>query len=323
MTEALPFKSAKSGNYFFIVFIASLVMFVLSTITTIKFLTIAKIEEVPDLTHRTVESARSLCRVNRLKIAIKEYRFDPKIAANFILAQDPLPNEKVKSGRIIHVVVSRGSRTIPVPAVIGQMLREGTLAIGNAGLKVGRVTRVANDQAPKDQILDQWPGHGHTITADGNVNLLVSTGHRPIWYIMPDLIGYPIDQATNTLEKLNMTLSEIKRKVDNTKPSGTVILQTPSPGSRVREGIPAGLVATTRSDNQNMIARFVTINYHVPAGNRDVRVKMVVRDDNGLRELYNAMESPGTDLVIRKILNGTSAVLRVYINGKFMEERII
>ncbi len=323
MTEALPLKSTKSSTFFFTVLIASLTVFALSTLTTIKFLTVAKIEVVPDLTHRTLESARSLCRVNRLNISVKEYRFDPKIAANFILDQDPKAEEKVKSGRLIQVVVSRGSRTITVPEVMGHSLREGTLAIDNAGLHVGRVTHIANERIAKDQVLDQWPKHGHNITSGSNVNLLVSSGPRPLWYIMPDLIGYPIDQATSTLENLNMDLSEIKRKVDNTKPSGTIMAQTPLPGSRVQAGMPAGLVATTRSDNQNLTTRFVSIHYHVPSGGRDVRVKLVVRDDNGLRELYNAMETPGTDLVVRKILNGTTAVLKVYINGKFTEERII
>lgn len=323
MNKAIALNSNKPGMFLFTVLLISITLFGISTVTTIKLLTKSKIVIVPELNFKSVESARSMCRVKRLKIDISEYRFDQRIPANVILDQEPKAEEKVKSGRIIKVVVSRGSQSVKIPVLTNQSLRAATISIENAGFHIGRVTRIYDNSIPKDQILDQWPAPKTDLTRGKNINLLISNGPKPVWYIMPKLKGSHIDDASRTLELLGMDLREIKRKVDNTLPSGTIISQTPQAGARIKTGIPAGLLVTTRTDNNNLVSRFVTINYHVPASQRDVRIKMLVRDESGLHELYNAMEKPDTDLVIRRTLSGESAKLKIYINSKLAEQRDI
>lgn len=320
-TSAQP--TLERGKYFLIVLLSSLTLFAVSTITTIKFLTKSKTVVTPDLTNKSVESARSICRVNRLKIEIKEYRFDERIPANVILEQTPLPKESVKSGRTIKLMVSRGSRSVKVPNVAGQLLRQATMMIEKAGLHLGRITRLYDPFIPKNQVMDQWPTPELAITHGAKINLLLSDGPEPFWFILPNFTRTHIDQSAWTLEKLGLHLSEIKRKIDNTQPTGTIIAQTPPVNSRVKSGMPAGLIATKRTDNLEVVSRFVTINFHVPASRREVRVKMLVSDDSGLHEIYNAMEKPDTDLTVRRTLSGTTARLKVYVNGQLTKEESI
>jgi len=56
---------------------------------------------------------------------------------------------------------------------------------------------------------------------------------------------------------------------------------------------------------------------------RDLRIKILASDSSGLHEIYNAMEKPNSDLLIRRTLVGPSAKLKFYVNGKFLEERDI
>lgn len=323
MTDAVKTQRSSLTTLILTILFASMTVFAVSTVTTIKLLTKSTTLAVPDLSHKSVESARSICRVKRLKLAIQGYRFDERIPANIILDQTPEPETKIKSGRVIKVIVSRGSRSVKVPALTNMSLREASLAIENAGLHVGRVTRIFSPLDPKDQVLQQWPAPAEDLTAGEKVSLLLSRGPKPVWFLMPQLKGQHIDQAADMLEKLGLQLSEIKRKVDNTQPTGMVIAQTPPAGARVKLGLPAGLIATKRTDHETALSRYVTIRYRVPAAKRDVRVKVLASDDTGLHELYNAMEKPDSDLLIRRTLIGTSATLKIYVNGQLQEEREI
>lgn len=314
---------SKTGPFIFLLLFTSLIVFGISTVATIKVLTRPKSVIVPELTHKSVESARSICRVKRLKLELADYRFDERIPANVILEQTPAAKEEVKSGRAIEVVVSRGNKSVKTPLIVDKELRQATIAIENAGLHIGRVTRLYSETIPKNQIIKQWPEPETNITYGDNVNLLISDGPKPFWFLMPDLEGGNTDQAVWILEQLGLKLREIKRIDDNTRPAGTVISQTPNPGTRVRSGIPTGLVVTKRTDNENIASRFVTINYYIPPANREVRLKMLVRDASGLHEIYNAMEKPDNELTIRRTLSGESAILKIYINGHLLEERDI
>jgi serine/threonine-protein kinase len=310
-------------TYFFILLSLSLFGFALSTLITTRLLRRVSIVKVPDLRHKSVESARSILRVKRLRIEIAEFRFDRRIPLNSIMAQVPAADQIVKSGRTIQVVVSRGSQAVKIPDISGLELRKAALSLGEKGLNIGRTTRIFDMQSPKNTILDHNPAAGDYAVRGSSINLLVSQGPRPIWFIMPGLKGRHIDNASRMLSHIGMELREIKRRQDDNQPSGTVLDQTPKPGGRVQASDPAGLTVSIQSADQQQTTRLVTVKYHVPPANMEVRIKMVARDDTGLHEIYSAMEKPNSEFTIRRTIHGAQAVLYIYINGKLHEERKI
>jgi len=309
--------------YIFLLCSISLFAFTASTLATLHFMRRVTITTVPDLSNKSVESARSVLRVKRLQMEITEYRFNQRIAANHILEQDPLPGQTVESGHQIKVVVSRGARTLTIPNLTGLSLQDAASRLEAAGFNLGRITRYYTDEADKEVILDQYPQSGTNAAGGTNIHLLVSLGPRPLWCIMPNLKGWYIDDATNLLNFIGMELKEIKRQVDDEQPTGMVMNQTPPAGVRIKAGDPAGLVVSIQSATSNQTTRFVNIEYLVPPTQMEVRVKFIVQDNSGLREIYNAMEKPNSKISIRRTINGEQAQLYIYINGKLQEERMI
>lgn len=275
---------------------------------------------VPDLANKSVESARSLLRVKRLSLEITGYQFDQRIAANRVLSQEPPAGSKLTSGRAVQVVVSRGASALEIPALAGLPLSEALQTLETLGLNPGRVTRLYDASADKDTVLAHYPESGARSSRGSNVDLLVSQGPRPLWFIMPSFLGWHVDEAVAFLREVGIEVQEIKRKVDDNRPTGTVVEQTPLAGSRVQRGSAAGLVATLQSLDQG-IAQLVRLEYQVPAGPIEVRVKLMLQDDTGLHEVYNAMEKPESLLNLSRTIRGARARLFIYLNGKLQEER--
>lgn len=310
-------------RFLLILAVCALFALVASTLTTMGIMHRTQDVTVPDLSHKSVESARSVLRVKRLRIEISEYRYDKRIAANKILEQDPKPDTTVASGQAIQVVVSRGSQTLETPDVAGLTLTEAAGQFVNLSLNLGRVTRIYTTLEEKNRVLDQYPEAGTRSNHGDNVDLLVSRGPRPIWFIMPNLKGWHIDDAAGVLKVMGLELREVKRQLDDNCPTGMILEQTPPTGVPIRAQDPAGFVVTIQSIGQNTTSRLARIEYQVPAGRMEVRVKLMVRDDNGWQEIYNALEKPNSRISIRRAISGDSAELFIYLNGRLHEERRI
>jgi serine/threonine-protein kinase len=316
-------KPRNRGLFFLVLVSFSLFAFILSTLVTARVLRRESEVMVPDLTNKSYESARSILRVQRLPIAVAEYRFDRQIPVNQIISQDPPAGQTVKSGRQVRVVVSRGTSASKVPELNGMNMHQAAIELAKLGLNVGRVSRFYSPDADKDIVLDQSPRPGDYTNRGTNINLLVSQGAKPIWYIMPSLKGLSIDRATQVLNYIQVELKEIKRIVDDLQPSGTVMEQIPVAGMRIQAGDPAGLIASIQTADQQQGPRLVNILYHVPPSQNEVRVKLIIRDNTGLHEIYNAMEKPDSEIKIQKTIQGDRAKMYIYINNAMTEERDI
>lgn len=307
-------------QFFLILLAACLFTFATSFLITTRLLRRVTVVQVPDITNKSVESARSILRVLRLEMELGEFRFDNRIPLNYILAQDPKAGENVKSGRVVRVMISRGAQYIKTPNLIGQNIRQASLLLGERTLTPGRVTRFYSKDFSKDAIADQFPAPEKALSRGGNVQMLVSQGARPIWFSMPSLRGKTLEQASAALHSLGLELREIKRKPDPGQPAETVLTQSPAAGMRARVGDSVGLVASLRTGENSPSARLVAIHYRIPPGRMEVRVKLVIRDETGLREIYNAMEKPDSELSLRQPVQGKNAGLQIFVNGVLVEE---
>jgi len=321
MKDLLHARPVKTGKFILLLIIFSLLAFVVSTLTTTRILRRVSVVEVPDLAGKSVETARSMLRVSRLSLDIVEFRFDQRLPANQIITQDPPPNNSVKSGRIVRVVVSRGSQAINLPDLTGASLREASVSLGKKSLNPGRISLLYTNAAPKNTILAQWPMAGEYGNQGSRVNLLASAGPRPQRWVLPDFKGMMLPEATRVLKHIGLELQDIRRQVDDGQNSDTILGHKPAAGELVGYGSRVSLLVSRRSADRKADHRLVNIKYHVPTGDLQVRVKMVVLDDNGRREIYNAMERPNADVILRTTLQGSKATLNIFINGSLIEER--
>lgn len=312
----------KTGRFLLMVLAASLLAFLVSALTTTSILRRVSVVEVPDVTGKSVDAARGALRVQRLSLDIIEFRFDTRLPADQIIHQDPAAGSEVKSGRLVRVVVSRGAQSLKVPEVVGQDARAANVTLSQKGLKAGRISHLFSDSAPKNQVLAQWPGAGEDSFPGQGVSLLVSAGPRPRQWLMPDLRGRTRTESDRILKFLGLEPSSITPRLDEQAAPHTVLAQDPLPGARVSAGDGVSLVVSRRTGEPAAAPdRLVTVEYRVPPGTEPVRVRLLVVDERGRREILNAMQRPDASVRIRTPVHGAPATLQIYLNGILNEER--
>jgi serine/threonine-protein kinase len=123
---------------------------------TFKFLSFSNTVEVPDLRGKSVAEAVNLLQKNGLHMLGAVEDFDSDVPAGYIARQDIPPAGKVKEGRGIKVVVSKGPRVQFVPDIVGMKLDEAGSLLMSRGIRISRTIYV-HSEVEKNIIIAQRP----------------------------------------------------------------------------------------------------------------------------------------------------------------------
>jgi serine/threonine-protein kinase len=187
---------------------------------------------VPDLSNLNQNQAEKLLKDSGLRGQVASERFDPAIPRGFVIAQDPQPGRRVKSGRRIAVTLSLGEEFANIPELFGESLRGARLLLDRAGLRTGALGRVVSSEVGPGLVVATEPPLGAVVPRGSKVNLLICIASEPEAYVMPDLVGRDAQAAQRDLEALGF-------RVQTTGPGSKfarIDAQTPLPGARVLRG---------------------------------------------------------------------------------------
>ncbi len=193
---------------------------------------------VPDVVGMPSEDARSLLTVSGLVVELDDFEFsDEDIPRGHVLRQNPPAGTSIKRQRGITLTLSSGLAHVYVPDTAGDIFTRAQIALQQQDVEIDYIARVNSREYAEDRVIAQQPDisevePGSTIPA----RLLVSLGPPPTVYVMPELIGHPVDQVRTFLESHGFRLAPVRERSDPGVPPGTVINQQPSPGFQVAAG---------------------------------------------------------------------------------------
>jgi len=273
---------------------------------------------VPNVVGKNVEVAKAILTEKNLRYSISEV-FNDKVPVGNVISQNPEAGATVKEQRQIMLIVSKGGEIIAVPDVRGLNRREAELQITNNGLVVGIVSEEYSNDVPAEHVINQNPRPPAQVTKGTAIDLAVSKGPAPKRLTLPDFRGTPLDTVSSQLESLNLKLGTVTEVANDLYPPGTIVDQTPAPGSEVVEGTAIDFkVAKTSA---GAIKRAV-VQITVPQGPLRQAVQVVVTDSNGRRVVYEGVHKPGEK--IEKTIEGVNQVrVQVYINGVLLQEQTL
>jgi beta-lactam-binding protein with PASTA domain len=188
--------------------------------------------KVPNVCNMPLDDAMKVLKNNRLEGLVAERRYDQIIEQGYIIIQEPLPDEKVKSGRIIHLTVSLGPQVIKIPFLTGVDIEKGELILKRLGFKIEKIDYVNSDTIPRKEIIRTIPEPEVELTIGDPVQIIVSKG--PVLK-MPDLTGKVQEEYESILDKMDLVLGEIK-EVEGSGVKGSVIVQSPAPEEVIEPG---------------------------------------------------------------------------------------
>lgn len=202
----------------------------LSAITAMRIAIHGREVTMPNLVGKSVTEANNELHTRGLvlRVADRVYSEQP---INSVVRQTPPPGLLMKVSQQAHVVLSLGQRQLQIPPLEGNSLRVSRIELLRAGLQVGEVSNLVLPDIPADTVLIQSPKPG-AGAASPRVDVLVAQGPREEAYVTPHLMGLSVEDAVRRLES-----ASIPRKLNTVSapqwPHGSVIDQTPQPGSRL------------------------------------------------------------------------------------------
>lgn len=276
--------------------------------------------QVPDITNKPVTTAlNSLASVN---LALKQagVEFAEGVPPGSVLRQIPSAGSTVREGRVIRVWISQGDEMVFVPAVQGLDLRAAQLAIRQAGLQVEKVEHAYSLSVDKGFIIAQKPEADSMLTRGDKVTLTLSNGQPPASVILvPDFRNKKLAESTLWASTQNINLI-VKEDDKSPFPYGVIASQKPLADSQMAPGSNLEIVVSRRpaSDDE----KTYHLHYELPQGKKAMRIRVVLIDKNGEREVINEPKQPGSKIDLEIPYSG-AATFRILSDGILVREREI
>ncbi|HLW97334.1 MAG TPA: PASTA domain-containing protein [Candidatus Acidoferrales bacterium] len=213
-----------------LVFILAAAAF-LSAITTIRIAIRSSEVQMPSLVGKSMADAQNLLRQRGLGLKVADRVYDA-LPAGSVVRQTPPANSEVKSSQAAHVVISLGPMKVTIPQLEGLSLRAARIAVLQTGLQLGEVSAPYLDNSQPDSVLvqAQLP---NTQATSPRVDVLSPLGPRPGAVVMPFFIGLSEGESQRQLTSVGVKNIKSTPVPAAQWPIGTVMDQSPSPGSRV------------------------------------------------------------------------------------------
>ena len=271
---------------------------------------------VQDVIGKPAETARSLLLNDQLKVQITE-AFDERVAAGYVISQQPRGGQVVKEHRVVQIVVSKGQDVALIPDLKGLPRREAEARIRSAGLKVGLITEEFSADVKPDLVVSQNPRPPGQVAKGVLVDIVLSKGKSPQQVTMPDFQGQNLQSVLARIEALKLRVGTIRETVNARFSPGSISGQAPAAGSQVYEGTTVDL-ELVKSDVG--IPKRARIQFVVPEGPIRQSCKILVEDSTGIRTAYEGVHKPGER--IEKLVEGTGEMtIRILANNKLIQEQ--
>ncbi len=278
---------------------------------------------VPDVTNQDMVVAVDLLVAQHLKLKAVDAQFDQDVKFDHIISQDPPAGTTSHKNQVVRVVLSKGTESSTIPNVMGKRIQEARRLLRKSPFRVGNLAYIHTDEAPVDYIVAQNPLAGIEGHMGDSIDLLVSLGPYRTILVMPDLVQEQLAYGMQVIGKLGLVLGKVERDPEYPLPlpPDTIISQVPKPGTLVEEQNLVNLVVTGTaapafelSSEPSLPISYQTIEYTVPVGSFDREVMVMVRNAEGVSEVFRQRVPSGRQLLLRLPVIGET-VMEVYLDS--------
>ena len=144
---------------------------------------------VPDLTGKEIVSVLEMLSQLGLHPKLEKREYSRTLGKNRVITQDPPPGAQIKKGRDLRLTLSKGSRTLSMPDLMGLSYEEARTFLIAQDLCQGVVSHTRNPNRGRNEVLAQTPLPGIPTSREDCVDLLINRGKEGDLYMMPDLTG--------------------------------------------------------------------------------------------------------------------------------------
>lgn len=251
---------------------------------------------VPNLVGHDTVYALDLLTSLGLNIKVGGFMWSETVPKNFIAFQEPDAGIRLKRDRDVKVTISRGSKSVRVPKLLGTRLREADLVLSQNGLQMGGLCRIPSSKHPRDTIIAQRPGPLQELERGETVDLLISDGPESIAVAMPELRRRSVGQALKTLDNLGLAPAAVKEVHRPGLPLHTIVGQRPLSGYRADANSSIILMVNRVPHPKEREAKLWWTSYQLPPGYFKKEVALSLHRNSRQILLYRKIHRPGDQL---------------------------
>lgn len=278
---------------------------------------------VPDVKGKTIVEAEAILTKEKLGYTLTE-AYDAKVTPGVVIKQTPGAHTRVKAGRKITLVVSKGPEPGVVPDLKKKKLNDATMMLEKAKLKVGTVTVKYEAGAPKGTVISQSIAPNSKVSEGTSVDLVVNISDNQT--VVPSLAGMSLSEAQSALSSAGLSVGSVS-STSSDSAKNTVLSSDPGAGSVLDKGSAVTLVVSAgkkeeKKSSSSSGGSSRTISYTVPGSGSAKDVRIIVTDDNGSRTVFSDSVAPGTR-ISRSVSAGSGARVQIYLNGELAEDKTL
>ena len=273
---------------------------------------------VPDLTKKSADVAIDVLANANLSLRKAGEEYQPEIPSGHIIRQVPPAGTIVREGKVVRVWISQGNENIEVPDVTGILQRNAELLLRQSHLMAGSKLTSSSLTVEKGYVISQKPAAGELAAKGQTVDLVISSG-KPLstQILMPDFRQKQLREANRWASEHNIEINLTEDK-HSMFPNSTIIRQYPEPDSEIAPKSSIDITVSARPVSEN--EKTHRIYYELPQGKNQNRVKIVLIDAIGEREVLNELKQPGSKIDIT-VPYGGEAKFRIYVDGVLVREK--
>ncbi len=189
---------------------------------------------VPEVVNKNLIQAQKILYEANLNYEVQDSQYQAHLPPLTVLAQEPLPFEKVKPGRKVYLIVNQTTPPmVKVPEIMDVNIQQAKYMLENWKLKIGKL--IYQHGEAKDAIIGiKYKGKsikpGDKVLEGSAIDLIVSKGLGEEKVPIPDLVGMNINDAINLLYSKGLSLGGTKyeKNYKNKKyKEGEILKQNP------------------------------------------------------------------------------------------------
>jgi serine/threonine-protein kinase len=206
--------------------------------------------QVPALVGMSDAQAETVTKKQGYRLQASKIVFDDHLPAGTIIEQIPPAGAITKSGRIISVIVSGGEKLIPMPRLIGASSKGAQNTAASLGLEIpeDNIKYEYSDHYPRGVVAAQSIPQDSLLHKNTAVAISVSLGPEPLEFVVPKLLGEPLNKAKRILVNSGLSMGVIRHRVTRQYPKDTVIGQSIKSETEVPKGTAIDLLVAVPTE---------------------------------------------------------------------------
>ena len=275
---------------------------------------------IPAFSGQTQSDAQAECARLQLRCVVLATQPSDRFPKDVVMSQQPASGARVRAGRQVSLIVSSGVTIFPMPDLRYESQRNASLELNRRKLQLEKTTIVADSDVPANYVVAQDPPPLSSVREGSKVSLTLSKG-PPSAVHVPSFAGKTIDEARALAQRSRIHLGQIVWTPfgPSGPPRGEIVRQNPGPGAEIDPFEEVSLQVSAGPGVYGYLVRQVHVAATVPARNDAANVRIEVRDETGVWNVYDAFAQGGQKIDLNVTAIG-SAEVDTYVNNELLNQ---